>query len=474
MTRIIPLIPLFYLLITSSTAWPQEPTRPLENTQNEGAQPDQPPFDKSVQKKPEDQAPPQSSTQPAGPQQAPATQPTPEGTSQVKPEEKAPPSQGSTLPASPAQPQETPPATEGTPPVKPEATAPDQGSAQPTGPAQPQGTPPATEAKPQEKGAEKVLQSTEEEKKKSLSTAIEQATNVIKGRLELELTETYTNLSSNQLFIEGFGVLPILIVGEAQVQRVRRDSFTTTLATRYKITEDVQAELRVPYQITIIRVSTAVGILGRATATPDVENVSKGSGLGDVSGSLSYHLLNEGLERPSSYVGLGFKGRTGRDAFETADALHNPPTGSGFNSVNLSLNAAKTSDPAVVFASLSYAYPISRHNVVLHRPNNQRPLLIDLYPGNGIGFNVGWAYALNYKLTLSLGFQESVNSSTHIKGEIKLPHHRLVNSATNAASIRFGVVWRLTDKTVIDLSVSPGLTLDAPDLQLALRIPYRF
>jgi len=36
------------------------------------------------------------------------------------------------------------------------------------------------------------------------------------------------------------------------------------------------------------------------------------------------------------------------------------------------------------------------------------------------------------------------------------------------------VVWRVSDKTSIDLSVSPGLTLDTPDVTVALRIPYRF
>ena len=428
MNRILPLTVVAYLLIPIVSSWPQVPAQPPNGAQTQGSNPDQSSPDKNSQTKSAEKPPAQAPVQPAGAAPSPAAPPVAGAPSQVKPEEKQPA----------------------------QAPAPE--------------TPPA--AKPQEK-VEKALQASEEEKKKTVSEAEESAAGIVKGRLELELTLTYASLSSNQLFIEGFGILPILIVGETQVQRIRRDSFIETFATRYKITSDLQAELRIPYQITTIRVSTAQGITGRNAVATNVETFSSGHGLGDVNGTLTYHLLNEKIEQPSVYAGLGFKGRTGRDTFETQDPVKNPPIGSGFNSINFSLNATKTSDPAVVYGSIIYGYSLPRHNVVFKRPNGQPPLLVGFFPGNSVSFGFGMAYALNYKLTINMGYQQSINLPTRISG-IGLPNNKLPNSVTNAASFRLGALWRVSEKTVIDLSISPGLTLDAPDVQVALRIPYRF
>ncbi len=372
--------------------------------------------------------------------------------------EETPPAAESAQPPSEEKPAEEPPQAPAQEPVKPTEQAP---PAEVHPPAHP-----PSEEKPKEKEAEKALKA--EEERRPISPEVEREGLIpIKGRLQLELVETYAHLSSNQLFIEGFGILPILVVGQVEVQRIRRDTFITTLVGRYKLMEGLQVELRVPYQFTSIRISTPTGIMGRTEATPNVEESSTSTGLGDVSGSLIYQLLKEGFRRPGLVVGLGFKGRTGRDVFQTEDPSSNPPTGSGFNSVSLSLSVTKTSDPAVLFGFVSYAYALSRKNVV-YRPLNREPTLIDFDPGDNFGLGMGIAYALNYKLTLTTQYQQSINFSTRINGN-KLP-----NSSTNAISLRLGVVWRINDRMSIDLSVSPGLTLDAPDVRVELRLPYRF
>jgi hypothetical protein len=447
MTQLTRIILAILLLATSSIGWAQESPRPPETVQAQETPTGQTPAGQNIQEKPEENTSAQESTQPTQPAQT------------AQPEGAA------------AAPGETP---EGTPPVKPETMGPTQAPAQPTGPAQPtEGTSPAPETtpkeKPQEKGAEQAIQATEEEKTKTLSTALEQAANLIKGRLELSFTETYVQTSSNKLYIDGFGILPILVVGTVEIQTVRRDSFISTLGVSYKITNRLQAGLNIPYQYTLSRVGTSAGITGRSTASANDETLSRAIGLGDVGGSLSYHLLDETLAKPSLLVGMGFKGRTGRDTFETKDSAKKPPTGSGFNSVSLSLNAVKTSDPAVVFGSLTYAYPLSRGHVVYVNPGqNLPPTVVDYNPGDNFGLGLGMAYALNYKLTLSTSYQQSVNLPARINGR------KLSNSVTNAVSIRFGVVWRFNEQTSMDLSVSPGLTQDAADVIFAVRIPYRF
>ena len=428
MFRIITVTFAISLVIAGVLAWSQEPSNP------------------SV-----------GATPPAGSAQAPAT-PSPEGTPAQSPT--TPPTGSAQAPAT------------GSPQGNPAQTPTQQAA-----PEQPQGTPApaegATQAKPQEK-VEKALQATEQEKEKTVTKQAEQAvvTSAIRGRLELEINQSYVHSDSNQLFIDGFGVLPILIIGNASVERIRRDSFVSTFNTRYQVNPDLTAQLSIPYIETFLRVSTAVGLTGRTTVSPNAEQTSSGGGLGDISGSLSYHLLNESLYQPNMYFGLGFKARTGRDVFETTDSIKNPPTGSGFNSVTFTLNAVKSSDPAIVYGSVSYSYSIARHNVVFNRPNGP-PLLVDFYPGDNFSYGFGIAYALNYKITISVGYSQSFNLISRITN-IGAPHNQLPNSATDAASLRFGVVWRVSDKTSIDLSVSPGLTLDTPDVTVALRIPYRF
>jgi len=173
-------------------------------------------------------------------------------------------------------------------------------------------------------------------------------------------------------------------------------------------------------------------------------------------------MLNEGLLQPSVTLALGFKARTGQDIFETST-----PTGSGYNSISASINASKSSEPAVIFGYLSYAYAISRRDVV-YTPPNLPARTINYEPGDNIGFGFGIAYALNYKLTLSTQFQESINLPAEIN------QRELSNSMTNSASLRFGGTWRINDKTTIDLSISPGLTSDSADFILSLRVPWRF
>jgi hypothetical protein len=333
---------------------------------------------------------------------------------------------------------------------------------------EPAPAPPPSELAPssggaaKEKSAQQSLEQTQEEKeKKKIETTPE--TSLIKGRLQVEVIETYVHTSSNSLFIEGLGLLPVLILGPIEVQKIQRDILNTTLVIRYKLTDKLQASINIPWQLIFTRVAAAAGTAGGGvTVNPTSDNTTSTTGLGDINGNATYQLLNEALLQPSVTVALGFKARTGQDIFET-----DTPTGSGYNSISVSINASKSSEPAVVFGYLSYAYAISRRDVVF-TPPNLPARTIDYEPGDNVGFGFGIAYALNYKLTLSTQFQESINLPSAINQQ------ELSNSMTNSASLRFGGTWRVNDKTTIDLSLSAGLTSDSADFILSLRVPWRF
>jgi hypothetical protein len=339
-------------------------------------------------------------------------------------------------------------------------------------------TEPAKQAEPASKessadsaASQALKASKEEEEKKKQQTVTEvvpQEGGVITGKFELDVTETYTHLTLDQLYISGFGILPIVVVGDVNVQKLRRDIFTTTLTANYKLTDKMQVSLAIPYQHSITRVSQANGISGKTIVSANDETVSQSDDLGDITASLNYQLMAEGIGKPTLYGGLAFKARNGRDVFQTPDAASKPPPGSGFYSLRGSLSASKSSAPAVVFGAFSYAYNFGRKNVV-YTPKGQNATLIKTYqPGPSLSLSGGVALSLNYDLAINFSFAQSWNYTSRINGNV------LANSASNSITFRMGGIWRLNKMVSIDLSGTMGLSPDAPDYTLALRIPIRF
>jgi hypothetical protein len=443
MIRIPSLILIVTLVMVSSGGFAEETPQPPGSTIPETGGPEEP----SPQTNPAGNAAPDSgSTQDQG-----STQPTEPGSSQESPSSSA------------SSPQEQPATQEKASEPSPES-APAEASPQPPGP-----TPTTQEqvAPKEESQAEKVLETSEEEKKRTVSTAVESTgATLIRGRLEIDIAQSYSHSDNNQLFIEGFGILPILTVGDVSVHRIRRDTFTTRLSVRYKLTPSLQVSVTQPFQYSLVRVSEVTGISGSGTVSPNTDDLSRGYGWGDLNGGLDYQLFTEGAVRPAIYLSLSFTGRTGRDAFETTDPAAHPPTGSGFNSIGMATSFVKVADPAVVTGGLSFTYPIPRHNALFQNGGN--PIKVDITPGLGFGAQLGLSYALNYKVSLSTSVSQSVSLPTKVGGQ------KLNNSSNNAISISFGTTWRWTDRTSISVSVGRALTLDAPSSTISMRIPYRF
>lgn len=324
----------------------------------------------------------------------------------------------------------------------------------------------------QDKGgssAEKALQESKEEKenKQPLSSVKQAATGLLSGKFGIQILEDYTHLSSNQIYINGFGILPVLVVGNVNVQKIRRDLFTTTLSFNYSYTRDLQFAFRFPFQYAITRLSEPNGITGNSVVNAKSDTVTKGFDIGDLSAGVTYHLIHQGLKMPDIYVGLNLKSRTGRDAFQTKDNQAHPPSGSGYNSVMGLVSFDKLSAPALLFGSLSYAYGVPRSNV-LFCPNIGNCALLDYSPGANIGLSGGLAISLNYQLTLNFGYQQTINFPSSINGR------PLPNSATNVILMSIGGTWQFSPKHSVSLTLYQGITSDSPDFRLGLRVPWQF
>ncbi len=267
-----------------------------------------------------------------------------------------------------------------------------------------------------------------------------------KGRLQFEPSLTYAHSSSNRLYIDGFSILPVLVVGDISTEKVQRDVFINTWTFKYGLRHNLQTEVRVPVRFEYDRITN--------TDSTTFDQTDNKGGLGDIQVSVSRQIGWEHGLIPDLVANLSVKSNTGDEPYNTDIAL-----GTGHWAVSGALVAAKASDPAVIFGSLNYTYNIPRSDIENYGK-------ID--PGDSIGYSLGTAIALSYQTAINFSFDHSITDKMVRNGQ-KVP-----GSFLNAANFKTGFNWALNERASVDCSLSFGLTQDSPDFTFELRFPYNF
>ncbi len=275
----------------------------------------------------------------------------------------------------------------------------------------------------------------------------------------IEPSLQYSHSSNNRVALVGFTVIPAITIGLIDVRRVSRDTFIAALSARYGLTNRFEVEAKVPY---VYRRETT---LSRPFATPGVADTAfEGTGrdIGDIELSARYQINQPGPDRPYYVGGLRVKTRTGTDPFEVetdpiSGLQRKLPTGSGFYSVQPSLTAIFPSDPAVFFGNVSYLWNASRD---VGGPIGK----ID--PGDAVGFTMGMGVALNDKASFSIAYDHATVFRTKQNG-VLIP----TTTVTQLGTLLFGTSYRLSRKTNLNFTLGVGVTQDAPNVQLTLRLP---
>lgn len=290
-----------------------------------------------------------------------------------------------------------------------------------------------------------------------------------KGEFGLDLSLAYAHLSENKIFIEGFALLPVLVIGEITVEEIKQDIFIGSITPRYGITDRIQLEVTAPFRFhyeSFFRPGVQIG---------KVEESNTDYGLGDIQANLLLHLLQETATIPHVIFGLTFKTRSGQSIFEIDPRKGEIPLGTGYYAMRGILSFIKTADPAVVFLNIGYTHPFAREDQIWlaqQDPDTKEIFFtkhrIRFEPGKTFEGGFGVAYALSYKLALNTQYQHSITLSSE-RNSVRIP-----GSSINSAYIRFGGIWAWSDKTYLDLSTSIGVTTDAPDTVIELRISKRF
>jgi len=284
------------------------------------------------------------------------------------------------------------------------------------------------------------------ERPESIERTMQQKGSVLlpKGRRIFEPSFTYAHFSTNRINIQGVTILDVFTIGPVSTQKIQRDMFIQTFGFKYGLAENLQGDLRIPFRYEFDRISNS-----DQTAE---ETRSKG-GLGDIDVSVARQIGWEEGWRPDLIASLGVKSNTGQPIYNNSIGL-----GTGHWAVRGSLVAAKSSDPAVVFGSLSYTHSFKRSF------SNYG----EIEPGDTIGYSVGLALALSYQTAINFSFDQSITQKLKRGGEA------VVGSFVNSSNFKTGLNWALNERASVDVSASVGLTEDSPDFAVEVRLPVYF
>ncbi|MDF0751011.1 transporter [Marinobacter sp. 71-i] len=266
------------------------------------------------------------------------------------------------------------------------------------------------------------------------------------GTVDVEPSLSYAHSSADNIVIDGFTILPVLVVGDIVSERVKRNQTTAALTTRIGLPWDSQLDVRIPYGYSEERRFSA----------DNEETISSADGLGDISLGISHQLLYGEGSWPDILASLRWKSTSGRSPFDVTE--RNPiALGSGYDSINLGLTGVKVVDPLVYFGGANYSWNLST------REDAGR-----FEPGNSIGFSLGTAIALNLTSSLSFAYDQQFTERSRLDGEA------VPGSYLTTGTFSVGGSFAISNSQTADISLGIGVTEDSPDVQIGASMPLRF
>jgi len=284
-----------------------------------------------------------------------------------------------------------------------------------------------------------------------------------RGALVYEPTFEFAHSTDSQAIVSGFTTQGAILVGAVNVTSVNHNTLQAVNTFRLGITNRAEAEVQVPY-VYGNQETTTRPLTGSSTNTT---TTTDGHGLGDIVVGGHYQ-FNAGEGGWPYFVGnVLFKTRTGSDPFNVPVDSNNLPTrvatGSGFYTLEPSVTAIYPSDPAVFFGSLGYLHSFSR--------SVNSPLVggaATIEPGDAVHLSFGLGFGINEQSSFSLGYDYESFFKTVINN-ISQP-----GTDTQVGQVLIGYSYKFSDRVSATLTTSIGVTHDAPDTQVILRVPIKF
>lgn len=368
------------------------------------------------------------------------------------------------------------------PQVAAQPVAPVQQAAPPAAPP-PAGTPAAPASRGDDGYASTAedAQRAQEAESRSVADVKQQSTALFNRRLTLENGISYNRYDRKQVTLNGFLALDAIFLGNIAIENVESDTVNYNFAARWGVSPRLSLNLDVPY-IARKTVYQKGGAGGAAAAIAQEE--TDGAGLGDISASANWKLFGERGPWPETVLNVGVTAPTGRepygipwrvlerdeDNFIRFAVPEEQPTGNGLWQATLGLSAVKTTDPAILFGNIGVVRSFARDFDDLdNNPQTINPGRVHL--GNAYYFGAGVAFAFNERTSLSISFSDRLNARarTRYEGGDWL---KLIGSDANAATMSLGVTHAMTPNATFVGVLGIGLTPDAPDFNLTVKVPY--
>ncbi|WP_312164097.1 transporter [Phenylobacterium sp.] len=333
----------------------------------------------------------------------------------------------------------------------------------------PAGPPPRTTAQlPSGPVGEAPAPTTTEQKAREVA-AIPERLGVLtpKGRFVVDPAIEYVRTGANRLTFRGVEVVPGINLGLIEAGDADRDAVIGSVSARYGLTDRIEVEARVPYVYRHDRVTTVAAADQAVVRTLELD----ANDIGDIEVSGRYQINSGKGGWPIFVAGLRVKSDTGVgpydvefDRFAVAKELS---TGSGFWASELGVTMLYPSDPAVIYGGVSYLHSFGKD---VNKQIGDNILVGNVDPGDGLSASIGFGLALNPKFSVSFGYSHHYifPTDTEINGTTQS------SNSLSIGALQMGLSYRLNQRFTLINSFEFGVTSDAPDMRLTLRVPYTF
>ncbi|MED5261825.1 MAG: transporter [Myxococcota bacterium] len=300
------------------------------------------------------------------------------------------------------------------------------------------------------------------------------------GRLQIDPQIRYAYSSVNRLEITGYTILPAITLGRIDITKRDTSSFTASIGARYGLFSWLELDLGVPF----IAGWSRTKLSPTTTSSEDLVRSVKATGynIGDVRFGVRAQ-LNKGTEKiPSFVAGLSARFPTGTDPYDMKrtegpeanlySVEKELPTGSGFFSLTPTISFVYPTEPGVVFGNVRYTWNIAR-DVSALQPRADPDLPAVPYgrvdAGDVIGASLGFGLSLNESLSVLFSYDHSYVFRTTQNGHV-IPG----STPLQIGTLGLGGTWRTSPRTSYSLFLGIGVTDDAPDVSIGLRVPVTF
>lgn len=310
------------------------------------------------------------------------------------------------------------------------------------------------------------------------------------GQFQIEPGLTYSYAENTRLIMTGFSVIPLVILGTLESEKVKSNVVSSSLSFRYGVIRDLQLDVQLPF-VWSDRDRTRL-------SNDEVKLTSESEsdfGVGDLGFGLTYQPIYESGWIPDVTLSGRVRAPTGRSQFDIFNDIaqggrfgsvdefvtslddQGLATGFGFWGLTLGTSFVKSADPAVLFGSVGYTFNFAKDVTTVGLVQDPRgdavaivPTVVDTRfdPGDSVQFNVGFALALNSQMSVNFGFSDRIVFESSQNGV------NITDSDLHIAQFNTGFTLALRPRLSIDVTGAFGLTPDAPDFSLGMSLPMSF